>query len=134
MPAVVVRAQLSVALCDLDPLSFDLDFDQLTQMADSTVLCVLATHLLGIGVDVPRIVELCRQRGIFVVEDVAQAFGGDREGRPFGSMGDVSFLSFGRGKTLAVAPEEPFLRIMIGSAKPSLVSILNSLKNRCSAC
>ncbi|MBA3967022.1 MAG: DegT/DnrJ/EryC1/StrS family aminotransferase, partial [Nitrospirales bacterium] len=72
----------------------------LTQVADSTVLCVLATHLLGIGTDVPRIVDLCRQRGIFVVEDVAQAFGGDREGKPFGTMGDVSFLSFGRGKNI----------------------------------
>lgn len=101
VPSAVVRAQLSVALCDVDPLSFDLDYDQLTQMADSTVLCVLATHLLGIGVDVPRIVEICRQRGIFVVEDVAQAFGGDRDGRPFGTMGDVAFLSFGRGKNIS---------------------------------
>ncbi len=100
VPSAVVQAQLSVALCDVDPLSLDFDFDQLTQMTDSTVLCVLATHLLGIGVDVPRIVKLCRQRGIFVVEDVAQAFGGDREGRPFGTMGDVSFLSFGRGKNI----------------------------------
>ena len=101
VPSAVVRARLSVALCDVDPLSFDLDYDQLTQMADSTVLCVLATHLLGIGVDVPRIVEICRQRGIFVVEDVAQAFGGDCEGKPFGTMSDVAFLSFGRGKNIS---------------------------------
>lgn len=100
VPSAVIRARLSVVLCDVDPLSLDLDFDQLTQIADSDVLCVLATHLLGIGVDVPRIVELCRQRGIFVVEDAAQALGGDREGRPFGAMGDVSFLSFGRGKNI----------------------------------
>lgn len=100
VPSAVVRARLSVVLCDVDPISFDLDFDRLTQMADSTVLCVLATHLLGIGADVPRIVELCHQRGIFVVEDVAQAFGGDRGGKPFGTMSDVSFLSFGRGKNI----------------------------------
>ena len=101
VPSAVVRAQLSIALCDMDPLSFDLDHDQLTQMADSTVLCVLATHLLGIGADVPQIVEICRQRGIFVVEDVAQAFGGDCEGKPFGTMSDVAFLSFGRGKNIS---------------------------------
>ena len=101
VPSAVVRAQLSLALCDIDPLSFDLDHDQLTQMADSTVLCVLATHLLGIGADVPQIAEICRQRGIFVVEDVAQAFGGDWEGKPFGTMSDVAFLSFGRGKNIS---------------------------------
>ena len=100
VPSAVVRAGLSVRLCDVNPLSFDPDFLHLEEVADSDVLCVLATHLLGIGVDVPRIAELCRPQGIFVVEDVAQAFGGDREGRVFGSMGDVSFLSFGRGKNI----------------------------------
>jgi hypothetical protein len=34
------------------------------------------------------------------VEDVAQAFGGECNGVPFGAMGDVSFLSFGRGKNI----------------------------------
>ncbi len=101
VPSAVVRARLSVMLCDVDPKSFDLDHAQLTQMADSTVLCVLATHLLGIAADVPQIVEICRQRGIFVVEDVAQAFGGDYEGKPFGTMSDVAFLSFGRGKNIS---------------------------------
>jgi dTDP-4-amino-4,6-dideoxygalactose transaminase len=100
VPSAIVRARLSVVLCDVNPQSFDLDFDQLRHVADSEVLCVLATHLLGIGIDVPRTVELCRQRGIFVVEDVAQAFGGDHGGTPFGAMGDVSFLSFGRGKNI----------------------------------
>jgi dTDP-4-amino-4,6-dideoxygalactose transaminase len=60
----------------------------------------LATHLLGVGVDVPRVAQICHSRGIFVVEDVAQAFGGKCDGKWFGSMGDVSFLSFGRGKNI----------------------------------
>ena len=100
VPSAVVRARLSVALCDVDPVSLDFDFGKLSTVADSSALCVLVTHLLGIGVDVPRVVDLCRQRGIFVVEDVAQAFGGERAGVPFGSMGNVSFLSFGRGKNI----------------------------------
>ena len=100
VPSAVVRTRLSVALCDVDPLSLDFDYAQLAKMADSSILCVLATHLLGIGVDVPRILELCRRQGIFVVEDVAQAFGGERDGVPCGAMGDVSFLSFGRGKNV----------------------------------
>lgn len=100
VPSAVVRARLSMVLCDVAPQSFDLDFEQLERLADSETLCVLATHLFGGGVDVPRIVALCRRRGIFVVEDAAQAFGGSGEGRPFGAMGDVAFLSFGRGKHL----------------------------------
>ena len=70
VPSAVVRAGLSVRLCDVDPLTFDPDFLHLEAVADSDVLCVLATHLLGIGVDVPRVAEFCHARGIFVVEDV----------------------------------------------------------------
>ncbi|MCW5798366.1 MAG: DegT/DnrJ/EryC1/StrS family aminotransferase [Nitrospira sp.] len=100
VPSAVVRAGLSVRLCDMNPETFDFDFSRLAEAADSEVLCVLATHLLGIGVDVPRVAGICHPQGIFVVEDVAQAFGGERDGKPFGSMGDVSFLSFGRGKNI----------------------------------
>lgn len=100
VPSAVVRAGLSVRLCDINPKTFDFDFMRLSEVADSEVLCVLATHLLGIGVDVPRVAEICHSRGIFVVEDVAQAFGGKRDGKWFGSLGDVSFLSFGRGKNI----------------------------------
>ncbi|MGC3976650.1 MAG: aminotransferase class V-fold PLP-dependent enzyme [Nitrospira sp.] len=100
VPSAVVRAGLSIRLCDMNPNTFDLDFLQLAEVTDSDVLCVLATHLLGIGVDVPRIADMCHPKGIFVVEDVAQAFGGERDGKPFGSLGDVSFLSFGRGKNI----------------------------------
>ena len=100
VPSAVVRAGLSVRLCDINPKTFDLDFLRLAEVTDSDVLCVLATHLLGIGVDVQRVIEMCHPKGIFVVEDVAQAFGGERDGKPFGSLGDVSFLSFGRGKNI----------------------------------
>ena len=100
VPSAVVRAGLSVRLCDMNPKTFDLDFLRLAEVSDSDVLCVLATHLLGIGVDVPRIADICHPKGIFVVEDVAQALGGERDGKPFGSIGDVSFLSFGRGKNV----------------------------------
>lgn len=100
VPSAVVRAGLSVRLCDMDPKTFDFDFMRLAEAADSETLCVLATHLLGIGVNVPRVAEISHPQGIFVVEDVAQAFGGQRDGKHCGSMGDVSFLSFGRGKNI----------------------------------
>lgn len=100
VPSAVVRAGLSIRLYDVDPLTFNPDFSQLTELAGTDALCVLATHLLGVGVDVPRVVELCRPRGVFVVEDVAQAFGGRFNETPCGAIGDVGFLSFGRGKNI----------------------------------
>ena len=101
VPSAVVKAKLDVTLCDVEPGSFDLDFHRLHEIADRSVLCVLSTHLLGIQADVSRIAALCRTKDIFVVEDAAQAFGGDADGKPIGTLGDVSFLSFGRGKNIS---------------------------------
>ena len=100
VPSAVVRAGLAVRLCDVDPLTFEPDLSQLSENTDADTLCVLATHLLGIGVDVSRFVERCHPRGIFVVEDVAQAFGASYNDKPLGTIGDVAFLSFGRGKNI----------------------------------
>lgn len=134
VPSAVVRARMSVALCDLDPLSLEFDFAQFSKVSDSSVLSVVVTHLLGIGVDVSRIVDLCRQRGIFVVEDVAQAFGGECNGVPFGAMGDVSFLSFGRGKNITCGSGAPFLRMMIGLVKPWRVNMRSFPRSRWWTC
>ena len=104
VPSAVVRAGLAVRLCDVDPLTFEPDLSQLSENTDADTLCVLATHLLGIGVDVSRFVERCHPRGIFVVEDVAQAFGASYNDKPLRTIGDVAFLSFGRGKTSRADP------------------------------
>ncbi len=137
VPSAVVRAGLSVRLCDVDPLTLNLDVSHLAQVADSKTLCVLATHLLGVGVDVKTVVELCRPRGIFVVEDVAQAFGGHLNERPLGSIGDVAFLSFGRGKNITCGSGGAILtnddriaeaidREYIGLPEVSLVAMLKN--------
>lgn len=137
VPSAVVRTGLSVRLCDMDPLTLNLDVSHLAQVADSETLCVLATHLLGVGVDVKTVVELCRPRGIFVVEDVAQAFGGHLNERPLGSIGDVAFLSFGRGKNITCGSGGAILtnddriaeaidREYIGLPEVSLVAMLKN--------
>ena len=44
------------------------------------------------------IAEIAERHGLAVVEDAAQGLGATWRGRPLGSFGDVSVLSFGRGK------------------------------------
>jgi dTDP-4-amino-4,6-dideoxygalactose transaminase len=57
-------------------------------------------HLFGIPSDMDRIMDLCKKRGVFVVEDAAQAMGGDHKGRRLGMIGDVGFFSLDRGKNI----------------------------------
>jgi dTDP-4-amino-4,6-dideoxygalactose transaminase len=87
-------------LCDIDPSTFDFDHALLEQALGADTLCVLAHHLFGIPSDIERIRALCSVRGIFVVEDAAQAMGAEDRGRHLGTLGDVGIFSLGRGKNI----------------------------------
>jgi dTDP-4-amino-4,6-dideoxygalactose transaminase len=96
----IVKAGLEVALCDVDPETLDFEMTELQEALDRDVLAVIPTHLFGACADVEQVSRYAKDKQIYVIEDVAQAFGGMKAGRPLGTTGDVGFLSFGRGKNL----------------------------------
>jgi len=61
---------------------------------------LLATHLFGIPTDIEAICELAKDRYCVVIEDVAAAFGGRRNGRFLGTFADFGIFSFQRSKRL----------------------------------
>ena len=100
VPSSVAKAGLEVGLCDVDPATLDFDMAALNAALDDRVLAVVPTHLLGSCADVTQVARYAKDKQIYVVEDVAQAFGGMSAGKPLGTHGDVAFLSFGRGKNI----------------------------------
>jgi dTDP-4-amino-4,6-dideoxygalactose transaminase len=62
--------------------------------------CVIPVHLYGRTVDMGPLLELCRGRGIAVIEDACQAHGARYRGRPVGSLGDAGCFSFYPTKNL----------------------------------
>jgi dTDP-4-amino-4,6-dideoxygalactose transaminase len=62
--------------------------------------CVIPVHLYGRTVRMDPILELCRKRGILVVEDACQAHGALAGGKPAGSLGDAGCFSFYPTKNL----------------------------------
>lgn len=100
VPSAIVKTGLEITLCDIDPVSFDFDYKLLPQVVTSKTLCIVPNHLFGIPSDMDRITNLCKDRGVLVVEDAAQAMGGRYKGRGIGTIGDVGFFSWGRGKNI----------------------------------
>jgi dTDP-4-amino-4,6-dideoxygalactose transaminase len=100
VPAAVLKANLTPALCDINPATFDFHHALLEQTLSRDTLAVIAHHLFGVPSDVERTKRLCQARGIFVVEDAAQAMGVECNGRTLGLIGDVGIFSLGRGKNI----------------------------------
>ena len=104
VPSAIVRAGLKVRLCDLDAKTFDFDYEQLSDIISTKrdrLLCVVPVHLFGFPADLERIREIIADESIFIVEDAAQAMGGECNGKKLGSLGDAGFFSLGRGKALS---------------------------------
>lgn len=100
VPSAIVKAGLKVSLCDIDPSNFDFDYELVEKTINKETLCLIPDHLFGIPSDMDRIIRLCKERGIFVVEDAAQAMGGSYNGKKLGTIGDIGFFSLGRGKNI----------------------------------
>jgi len=100
VPSAVRKAGLEIVPCDILPESLDFDPDQLERLCGDDTLCVVPTHLFGIPVDVSRVREIAERKGAYVVEDAAQGMGGSFGGKRLGTIGDVGFFSFGRGKNV----------------------------------
>lgn len=100
VPAAVLAAGLRPVLCDVEPSTFDYDHARLQQTLSDNTLCVVAHHLFGVPADIERLRALCHARGIFLVEDAAQAMGIKVDGEYVGTKGDVGIFSFGRGKNV----------------------------------
>jgi len=100
--AVPVFADVVEAGYTLDPLSVA---EALRAVSASEpglrVKAVLAVHLYGEPANAPRLLELARESGAFLVEDCAQAHGGTLAGRRLGTLGDAAAFSFYPTKNLA---------------------------------
>jgi dTDP-4-amino-4,6-dideoxygalactose transaminase len=63
---------------------------------------VIVVHYAGFPCDMGPIVELCRSKGLFLIEDVAHAPGASVDGIKCGAWGDISCFSFFTNKNLSI--------------------------------
>jgi pyridoxal phosphate-dependent aminotransferase EpsN len=83
----------------LDPLLLEEVLDERTARGRATK-AVMVVHLYGQSADMDAILDVCRPRGIPVIEDAAEALGTLYKGKPVGSMGDVAAFSFNGNKII----------------------------------
>jgi hypothetical protein len=92
-------------VADVDPVSQNLTAETVAAALTPRTKAIIAVHLAGWPCEMDSILELAQEKGLFVIEDCAQAHGATYKGRPVGSFGDAAAFSFCQDKIMTTGGE-----------------------------
>lgn len=97
MPRILIEHGLNVVPIDIDMESLAVSVENLAQAVSPQTRGIVVAHLFGSRLSMQPIIDFAHERGLFVFEDCAQAYTGNRDvGHP---ASDVRLFSFGPIKT-----------------------------------
>ncbi|MGB6850637.1 MAG: DegT/DnrJ/EryC1/StrS family aminotransferase, partial [Thermoanaerobaculia bacterium] len=114
--ASVVLSGGCPVLADVEPDTLNIDPSSAAERISERTVGVIGVHLYGRPFDVSGIGELCKENGLWLIEDAAQAHGAAYRGQKVGGFGRLATWSFYPAKNLgcfgdggAVTGNEPEL-------------------------
>jgi dTDP-4-amino-4,6-dideoxygalactose transaminase len=103
--SAVARCGATPVFADVDRNSQNVTAETIRAQLTDRSRAVIAVHLAGWPCDVDPIMELARERDLWVIEDCAQAHGARYKGCPIGSLGDIAAFSFCQDKIITTGGE-----------------------------
>lgn len=102
---VIGLLQLKPVMVDVDPNSFNITADTIRPAITSKTKAIVPVHLFGQCADMEPILALAKEKGLYVIEDTAQAIGAsytfkDGTTKKAGTMGHIGCTSFFPSKNL----------------------------------
>lgn len=90
---------------DVDINSQNITLENIKQAVTEKTKAVILVHLAGWPCDVAEIVSYCRNKGIYIIEDCAQAHGAKYNNKKVGTWGDINAWSFCQDKIITTGGE-----------------------------
>lgn len=90
----IVRNGLTPVFCDINPVDFTMDVEQLESLITDKTSAILPVHVYGNVCNVEEIERIAKKHGLKVVYDAAHTFGVSYKGKGIGAYGDASCFSF----------------------------------------
>ena len=97
--AAVVNLGAIPILADIDD-TFGIDPEDLLRRVTPRTRGIIAVHMSGAPINVTPIAKIARERGLFLLEDCAQANGASIGGQKVGTFGDMAVFSFQMNKNM----------------------------------
>lgn len=136
LPAFVCSSAVQpVMRLGATPIAADVDTSDLNMSVESFKACltkktkaVIVAHLYGNPASIQDIQDICRAKGILLLDDAAQSFGASLYGAALGGWGDAGVISFSPGKS-TVGVQGAFSITEVSLPKPlNEANIINDTK------
>jgi perosamine synthetase len=79
---------------DIDPQTYNLDPDAVAAAITPRTKAIVAVDIFGYPAEYDRLLPLCEDNGIAMIEDACEALGAQYKGRPLGSHGHPAVWAF----------------------------------------
>ena len=84
---------------DINPETYNIDPDDIERKVTNKTKAVVAVDFTGQAVEIDRIREICDKHNLIFIEDAAHSLGTKYNGKPVGSLADMTEFSFHPVKT-----------------------------------
>jgi perosamine synthetase len=122
----IVRSGATPVLVDSDPLTFNMDINQIEKKISPKTKAIMVVHIYGLPVDIDPILNLAAKYNLKIIEDAAEMIGQTYKGSPCGSFGDISTFSFYPNKHITTGEGG-----MVVTNNSELAEDIKSLRNLC---
>jgi len=85
---------------DIEPETFNIDASLIEEKITEKTKAILPVHIFGHMADMEEMLTIARRYHLRIIEDCAQSFGAELNGRKAGSFGDAGCFSFYPSKNL----------------------------------
>lgn len=90
----IIQNRLKPVLVDVELGTYDANPDLLAQAIGPRTKAIMMAHTLGNPFDLDAVKALCKEHGLWLVEDSCDALGSTYDGKKTGSFGDTATASF----------------------------------------
>jgi len=97
---VILGVGAKPVFVDIDPITRNIDLNKVSAAITAKTRAIMPVYLAGLPVDMDQLYSLAKQHNLRVIEDAAQAFGSQWQGKKIGSFGDLVSFSFQANKNL----------------------------------
>jgi dTDP-4-amino-4,6-dideoxygalactose transaminase len=89
----VLQAGFKPIFVDVERNTFNIDPDKIEAAITERTRAIMPVHLMGKPAEMDSINAIAKKRSLYVVEDAAEAHGGEYKGRKIGTLGDMAAYS-----------------------------------------